>query len=310
MIRFVRSGTLVALVFTAGLMLSGCSESQLKGVKVEQNADGSVTVTILPAPGEKGTPRTVLVPANAIPPSLRARLPPKKPAPPTVRPGNGGKPGGEPTVPARPKPPAPPPTTVTNPNKPPVQSGSPTDRNRIEADFGVAILGKDANNPEYLSVLRQSLELYPAGSMRGLQVYLDQQPLSRTGGVGGTWQMQGGRAWITLYQAGLSYVHVTVHELAHHLDLFVNRGQPTPDLMNAARVNGTIPQQNIPSAYAKYGLENPQHNPEWAAEVISWSLDRRGVPGFQANAWRPTQPLVDRLGKYVEKGKIVWNNGR
>ena len=122
--------------------------------------------------------------------------------------------------------------------------------------------------------------------------------------------MQGGRAWITLYQAGLSYVHVTVHELAHHLDLFVNRGQPTPDLMNAAKVNGTIPQQNIPSAYAKYGLESTRNNPEWAAEVISWSLDRRGVPGFQANAWRPTAPLVDRLGKYVEKGKIVWNNGK
>lgn len=304
--QFVRSIAGMVLVVGVSSLLGGCTADQLpKNTTVVQNADGSVTVTILPPPGRGGAPQTVLVPANAIPPSLRGQLPPKRPAPPATRPGNGGSGGKEPTVPPKPAQPVPPPTTVTNPAKPPATTT--TEKARLEADFGITIGGKDANNAEYLGMMRQALQLFPAGSFRGLQVVLDEQSLQKTGGVGGTWQMQGGRTWITIYQNSLQYIHIAVHELAHHIDLYVNRGQPTPDLMNAARVNGTIPATNIPSAYAKYGLDNAQHNPEWAAEVISWSLDKRSVPGFSAYNWRPTQPLVDRLGKYVERNKIIWN---
>lgn len=304
--QFARSVSKIALVVGVSGLLVGCTADQLpKNTKVEQNADGSVTVTILPPPGRGGIPQTVLVPANAIPPNLRGQLPPKATAPPATKPGNGGSAGTEPKVPVKPAQPVPPPTTVTNPSKPPAQPT--TEKARLESDYGITIAGKDANNAEYLSMLRQALQLFPAGSFRGLQVYLDEQSLQKTGGVGGTWQMQGNRTWITIYQNSLQYIHIAVHELAHHIDLYVNRGQPTPDLMNAARVNGTIPATNIPSAYAKYGLQSTQNNPEWAAEVISWSLDKRGVPGFQAYNWRPTQTLVDRLGKYVERGKIIWN---
>lgn len=305
--KFARSKFPVALVFAAGLLLSGCSEDQLKGAKVEQNADGSVTVTILPAPGESGTPKSVLVPANAIPPSLRARLPPKKTRPPATRPGNGGSSGSEPTSPGRSNQP-PVGSTVTNPSQPNTGTGTASsDKSRLEADYGITVLGKDANNSTYLNMMRQALQLYPNGSFKGLQVYLDEQSLQKTGGVGGVWQMQNGRVWITIYQNSLQYIHVAIHELAHHVDLYVNRGTPTTDLLAAAKVNGTVPATNIPSAYAKYGLETTQNNPEWAAEVISWSLDTRSVSGFSTYAWRPTQTLVDRLGKYVEKAKIIWN---
>ena len=307
---FARFGLLGALVLAAGMLLSGCSEEQLKNAKVQQNDDGSVTITVLPAPGENGQAKTVLVPANAIPPSVRARLPPKKPAPPAVKPGNGGNAGKDPSVPSKPLQPTAPPTTVTNPTKP-TTGGSPTEKARLESDFGVTVLGKDASNAEYLNMMRQAMNLYPAGSFRGLQVYLDEESLQKTGGVGGVWQMQGGRTWITIYQNSLTYIHVALHELAHHIDLYVHGARATPALLAAATVNGTVPTQNIPSAYAKYGLQSPDMNAEWGAEVISWSLDRRSVPGFNTNAtWHPTQPVVDTLGKYVEKSKIIWNSGK
>ena len=300
-----RFSVLLALAFAS--LLSGCTQDQLpRNTTVVQNADGSLTVSILPAPGQGGIPQSVLVPANAIPPRLRG-LAPRRPAPPAVRPGNGGTATPNPTIPSRPAQPTPPPTVVTNPTKPPVTGGSPTEKARLESDFGVTVGGKDATNSEYLGMLRQAMQLYPSGSFKGLQVYLDEESLQKTGGVGGVWQMQGSRAWITVYQNSLAYIHVAVHELAHHVDLAVNRGQATSDLMSAATVNGTIPATNIPSAYAKYGLEQAQTNPEWTAETISWSLDTRGVPGFQAYNWRPTQPLVDHLGKFVEKSKIIWN---
>lgn len=293
-----RTGSLICILTAAAIVLAGCTQVP-DNVQLKRNDDGSVTVTVLPPPGSGKAPQSVKVPKSAIPKNL---LPPL----PTPRPGNGGTAGAEPQVPPKKPPPDPPPTTVTNPRKPVGPTSPSSDRERIQQAYGLTITGKDANNAEYLRMFEYALNLYPAGSMRGLQVTLDQQPLERTGGVGGVWQSNGSRAMITLYQSGEAYVHVAIHELAHHLDLFVNRGRPTPDLMDAARVNGQIPAQNIPSPYAKYGLSNS--TPEWGAEVISWSLDKRGVPGFSAtSAWRPTPKLVERLGKYVEPGKIVFN---
>lgn len=289
---------LLTCALAASVFLAGCTQVP-DNVRLKQNEDGSVTVTVLPPPGSNKPTQSVNIPKGAIPKNLLPPLPRPKP-------GNGGQAGAEPQVPPKKPPPDPPPTTVTNPKKPVNPTAPSSDRERIQQSYGIVVAGKDQNNPEYLKMLEYALNLYPAGSMRGLTVTLDQQSLDRTGGVGGVWMMRGGQASIILYQAGETYVHVAVHELAHHLDLAVNRGRPTPDLMDAARVNGQIPAQNIPSPYAKHGIQNS--NPEYGAEVISWSLDKRGVPGFSTYAaWKPTTQLVQRVEKYVDKGKIVFN---
>ena len=299
-----------ALVLAAGVLLAGCSQSQ-PTVQVQQNSNGSVTVTVLPPPGSNGQPQTVILPPGVVPPQVVNRLN-KKPAPPPTppKPGNGGTASPDPKQ-TPPKQPAPPASTVSNPTKPTAPtttaSSNTSDKSRIESDFGVSITGKDATNSEYLAMLRAALALYPPGTMNGLQVILDEESLDKTGGVGGVWQEQGTRKWVTIYQAGASYIHVTIHELGHQLDLGDNNGAITDQLISAAKVNGTIPASNIPSAYAKYGLENPDHNPEYGAEVISWSLDSRGVPGFASTpTWSPSHALMAVLGRYVDPAKLLY----
>lgn len=303
-VRFGILGTLLA----AGVILAGCTvDPQTRSrVHATQNGNGTVTLTVLPPPGSNGRPQTVLLPPGVIPPNVLSQLTGGTASLPPVKPGNGGSAGTDPQQPAK-TPPNPPPSSVTNPTKPPATGGSTTEKARLEADTGMTITGKDANNSEYLTMLRTATGFYPAGTFKGLQVILDEESLDKTGGVGGVWQSNGQRARVTVYQAGSAYIHVSIHELAHHLDLWVNDERVTPDLMNAAKVNGTIPANNIPSAYAKYGLQNPQNNAEWGAEVISWSLDTRGVPGFASTpTWHPTSALMKTLGKYVEPSKILF----
>jgi len=307
--RTPRSGALPALVLAAAMLLAGCGGSQTPQVTVQQNANGSLTVTVLPPAGSNGQPQTVLLPPGVVPPTVVNQLThqQQKAPPPTVsKPGNGGQAGPDPkqVVPTTPNPP---PTVVQNPAKPAQPTGSATDKTRIESDFGVQITGKDMNNAEYLTMLRGALSLYPAGTMRGLQVVLDEESLDKTGGVGGVWQEDGTHAWVTIYQAGSQYIHVSIHELAHQLDLGDNNGNITTQLISAASVNGQVANQNIASPYAKYGLETAQHQPEFGAETISWSLDARGVTGFQTYAtWHPTSAVIKTLGQYVDPSKIIY----
>jgi hypothetical protein len=202
---------------------------------------------------------------------------------------------------------------VPDPRAPPPPASTGTGagkRQEIERAHGVRILGKDADNDTYLRNIEFALSRYPAGSMRGLEINIDVQDLRTTGGIGGFWTVRGGQPTLTVYQADDRYVHIAVHELAHHHDLFVNRGRPTPDLIDAAQVNGQVPPENVPSPYGRYGLNTPSKRPEYGAEVISWSLDMNGSPGFQAfPTWRPQRRLVERLEKYLDRDKIVWNRG-
>jgi hypothetical protein len=146
--------------------------------------------------------------------------------------------------------------------------------------------------------------------MNGLQITLDEQSLDVTGGIGGYWtQTDSGQPTITIYQASSAYVHVEIHELAHNLDLTDYGGRITSDLITAATSrSGQVAAENIPSPYALQGLRNKDLQPEYGAEVISWSLDTTDAPGFQDySTWRPTDGLVSVLERYLEHDKIIWN---
>jgi len=232
---------------------------------------------------------------------------------PVARPGTGSSSTTNPSVPAPTPVPNPPPTSVSKPTSSSSSSSSSsglTKRQTIEKDYGVTITGKDAEVDQYLETTAAALSLYPKLAHKGLQITLDIQSLSVTGGIGGFWTLDAGKPKLTVYQATKQYVHIIIHELAHNFDMWTYSKRISPDLLNAATENGQIPEENIPSPYARYGLQNQNSGklPEYGAECLSWSLDTTAIPGFSTYAtWKPRKQLVDRLGKYLESDKIIWN---
>jgi hypothetical protein len=152
-----------------------------------------------------------------------------------------------------------------------------------------------------------ALSRFPANAHQGLDITLDLQSLDVTGGIGGYWTVRNGKPMLVVYQPGEQYVHIDIHELAHNFDLWTNRGRTTPALLAAGKVAGQVPVENIPSPYARYGLQQSGKEPEWGAEVISWSLDRKGTPGFSTYAtWKPRAELIDQLDNFLESNKLVF----
>jgi len=177
----------------------------------------------------------------------------------------------------------------------------------LSQQYGISIAGTDANNSKYLDTLAYALSRYPANTFQGLAVNITIKDINTTGGVGGFWSSNGGQPSLTVYQADDTYKHIMIHELCHHYDIFVKGQAITQDLYNAGQVGGTIPSENIPSAYAQYGLQTQGKLPEYGAETTSWSMDLTGAPGFSSQPnWNPHKPLMDALAKYIAPDKILF----
>jgi hypothetical protein len=153
---------------------------------------------------------------------------------------------------------APPPSGVTDPFAPTPGNAGASQRQALAEAYEIRIDGKDADRSEFLDVLAYALSRYPAGSMRGLRITLNEQDLDVTGGVGGFWTRRGPA--LTIFQPDATHLHVSLHELAHNFDQWTHRGEITRSLIRAASENGEVQEQNIPSSYARSGLSNPDLN--------------------------------------------------